>query len=74
MLQDAEVVRNPDNPEEWIVEAQTEDGGVRRAIFIDADAELRARDYAEIIRSQHQLRQRRFEAVNAEGQYASPHR
>ena len=73
MLSDAEVVQNPDNPTEWIVEAQTEDGGIRRAIFIDADAELRARDYAEIIRSQYQLRQRRFEAGNGEGQYANPH-
>lgn len=64
MLSDAEVVSNPDNPNEWIVEAQTEDGGIRRAIFIDADAELRARDYAEIIRSQHQLYRRRFAAGN----------
>ena len=64
MLSDAEVVQRPDNPSEWIVEAQTEDGGIRRAIFIDADAELRAHDYAAIIRSQYQLHLRRSETGN----------
>ena len=73
MLRDAEVVQNLDNPSEWIVEAQTEDGGYRRAIFIDADAESRARDYAEIIRSQYQLHQRRFGAANGCDQCASHH-
>lgn len=70
MLAYAEVVRNPDNPKEWIVEAQTEDGGIRRAIFIDADAELRARDYAEIIQSQYRLYQRRSAAESGLSQYA----
>lgn len=56
MLGDAEVVQSRERPGEWIVEAQTDDGGMRRAIFIDQDAEARARSYAEILRSQHQLK------------------
>ena len=64
-LHDPEVVENPENPGEWIVEALTDDGGIRRAIFIDADAKPRAFAYAEIIRSQGLLHRRRFEAVSA---------
>lgn len=64
MLDHIEVVENPNSPGEWIVEAQTEDGGIRRAIFIDADAKSRATDYAEIMRSQRLLHQRRFAVVN----------
>jgi hypothetical protein len=59
-----EVIEDPNEPGTWIVEAQTEDGGIRRAFFVDADAESRAIAYAEIMRSQRQLHQRRFAAVN----------
>ena len=72
MLLEAEVVRSSTNPDEWIVEAQTDDGGIRRAIFIDADARQRAEDYAEIIRSQYQLHQRRSVVESAQLQYANP--
>ena len=65
MFDQIEVVENPNAKGEWVVEAMTEDGGILRAIFIDADAESRARDYAEIMRSQRLLHQRRFAAVSA---------
>ncbi|PHR83081.1 hypothetical protein [Henriciella sp.] len=58
-LQDVEVVQSKDVSGDWIVEAQTDDGGIRRATFTDADAELRANQYAEIIRSQGILLRRR---------------
>lgn len=54
---EVEVVQGIKN--DWIVEAQTSDGGVRRTVFIDPDSEERAQQYAEILRSQHQLESRR---------------
>lgn len=49
MLEQIEIAENPKNQGEWFVEAQTEDGGIRRALFIDADAKARAEDYARFL-------------------------
>lgn len=50
MLAEVEVVENPTTPGEWVVEGQTEDGGIRRAIFIDANAQSRAQQYASYLK------------------------
>ncbi len=59
-LSDIEVVPSVDVVGDWVVEAQTGDGGVRRVIFTDADAQERATQYAEILRSQGLLVKRRY--------------
>lgn len=62
MLDQIEVVESREAPGEWIVEAQTEDGGIQRAIFIDADAKSRAEEYAAFIQFLRQHHQRRSAA------------
>ena len=65
MLEHVEVVQSNEHPGEWIVEGQTSDGGIRRAIFIDADAQSRAEAYAEFIEFLRQQNQRTSEALSA---------
>lgn len=58
MLDHIEIVENPNAKGEWIVEGQTEDGGIRRAVFIDADAKSRAENYADFMKFLHQQNRR----------------
>ena len=66
-----EVIEDPSEKGAWIVEANLEDGGIRRALFLDADARSRALDYAAKIQPLRRSDQRRFEGVNVDGQCAS---